>query len=36
MAKDRIMLTPVIYDEDTNFKDAKSYPFEKRKNTLQS
>ena len=28
------ILTPIIYDEVTNFKDATSYPFEKRKNTL--
>ena len=30
------MITPVIYDEISNFKDATSYPFEKRKNTLIS
>ena len=30
----KIILTPVIYDEVTHFKDATSYPFEKRKNTL--
>ena len=27
-------MTPIIYDEISNFKDASSYPFEKRKNTL--
>ena len=29
-----IILTPVIYDEVTNFKDANSYPYEKRKYIL--
>ena len=33
-ALNKIILTPVIYDEVTHFKDAISYPFEKRKNTL--
>ena len=27
-------MTPIIYDEVTHFKDANSYPFEKRKNIL--
>ena len=33
-AFDRIILTPVIYDEVTNFKNVSSYPFEKRKNVF--
>ena len=35
-ARKKVIVTPVIYDEISNFKDAESYPFEKRKNTLMS
>ena len=35
-ARDAVIITPIIYDEITNFKDAVSYPYEKRKNTLIS
>ena len=34
LARQKVILNPVIYDEVTNFKDATSYPFEKRKNLL--
>ena len=33
-ARDAVIVTPIIYDEISNFKNSTSYPFEKRKNTL--
>ena len=36
IARKKVIVTPVIYDEISNFKDAFSYPFENRKNTLMS
>ena len=35
-ALEKVIITPVIYDEISNFKDARAYPFEKRKNNLSS